>query len=75
LIFSFLGLGLSGLLIIPIALLIGLPAFLSGPTLATLGAVAAAIYGVGGYALSMRWIQRLLEARALWLLDTIDKER
>ena len=75
LIFSFLGLGLSGLLIIPIALLIGLPAFLSGPALATLGAVAATIYGVGGYALSMRWIQRLLEARALWLLDTIDKER
>ena len=58
-----------------IALLIALPAFLSGPALATLGAVAATIYGVGGYALSMRWIQRLLEARALWLLDTIDKER
>jgi ABC-2 type transport system permease protein len=75
LIFSFLGLGLSGLLIVPIALLIGLPAWLSGPLLATLGAIAATIYGVGGYALSMRWIQRLLESRALWLLDTIDKER
>lgn len=75
LIFSFLGLGLSGLLIVPIALLIGLPAWLSGPALATLGAVAATIYGVGGYALSMRWIRRLLESRALWLLDTIDKDR
>jgi hypothetical protein len=75
LIFSFLGLGLSGLLVIPIALLIGLPALLSGPLLATLGAVAATIYGVGGYALSIRWIQGLLEGRALWLLETIDKER
>ncbi len=75
LVFSFLGLGLSGLLIIPIALLIGIPAWLSGPLLATLGAVGAAIYGLGGYALSMRWIKRLLDARALWLLETIDKER
>jgi ABC-2 type transport system permease protein len=75
LIFSFLGLGLSGLLIVPIALLIGVPAFLSGPSLATLGAVAATIYGVGGYALSLRWTKRLLESRALWLLETIDKER
>ncbi|MDH3247996.1 MAG: hypothetical protein OEQ47_03505 [Acidimicrobiia bacterium] len=75
LIFSFLGLGLSGLLIVPIVLLIGVPAWISGPALATLGAVAATIYGVGGYALSMRWIRGLLESRALWLLDTIDKER
>jgi ABC-2 type transport system permease protein len=75
LIFSFLGLGLSGLLIVPIALLIGIPAWLSGPMLATLGAVGATIYGLGGYALSMRWIHRLLESRALWLLETIDKER
>lgn len=75
LIFSFLGLGLSGLLIVPIVLLIGLPAWISGPALATLGAAAATIYGVGGYALSMRWIRGLLESRALWLLDTIDKER
>jgi hypothetical protein len=37
--------------------------------------VAATIYGVGGYALSLRWTKRLLESRALWLLETIDKER
>lgn len=73
LIFSFLGLGLSGLLIIPIALLVGLPAFFSGPLLSTLGAVGAIIYGVGGYALSLRWLARLIDGRALWLLDTLDR--
>jgi hypothetical protein len=75
LIFSFLGLGLSGILIIPIVLLVGLPAVLSGPVLATLGALASAIYGIGGYLISLRWMERLLESRAMWLLDTIDKER
>ena len=75
LVFSMLGLGLSGLLIIPIGVLVGLPALLSGPALTTLGAIGALVYGLGGYALSVRWIQPLLEGRALWLLDTIDKER
>lgn len=75
LIFSFLGLGLSGILIIPIVALIGLPALLSGPLLATLGALASAIYGIGGYLISLRWMERLLESRQMWLLDTIDKER
>lgn len=73
LIFSFLGLGLSAILIIPIALLVGLPAFFSGPLLSTVGAVGAIVYGVGGYALSLRWMTRLIESRALWLLDTLDK--
>ena len=75
LIFSFLGLGLSGILMIPILALIGLPVLLSGPGLATLGALASAIYGVGGYMISLRWMERLLESRQMWLLDTIDKER
>ena len=75
LIFSFLGLALAGVLLIPILLLIGFPALLSGPVLSTLGAFASMIYGVGGYFISLRWMERLLESRALWLLDTIDKER
>lgn len=73
LIFSFLGLGLSAILIIPIALLVGLPAFFGGPLLSTVGAVGGIVYGVGGYALSLRWMARLIESRALWLLDTLDK--
>lgn len=73
LIFSFLGLGLSGILIVPVALLVGVPAFLSGPGLSTLGAVGAIVYGIGGYALSLRWMTPLIEGRALWLLDTLDE--
>lgn len=65
----------SAALILPLALLIGLPAFFLGPLAATIGALGGVGYGVLVYRLMMKLTARLLIERRQQLLEVIDGEK
>lgn len=64
----------SGLLMVPLAVLIGLPAVWLGPAAATVGALVGVGYGIVVYRVAMRMTSRLLVERQHLLLETIDRE-
>lgn len=64
----------SGALLVPLALMIALPAVFLGPVVATAGALLGVGYGVVVYHLVMKLTSRLLIERQQLLLDTIDRE-
>jgi ABC-2 type transport system permease protein len=68
------GMVASGVLLVPIAALIALPAVLVGPVGATVGAVLSIGYGASIQRLGMGLTSRLLVEREQSLLDVIDRE-
>lgn len=64
----------SGLLLLPLAALVALPAIWAGPLGGAVGSGIGIGYGALIYWVSMRLVARLLEERQQKLLDTIDRD-
>jgi ABC-2 type transport system permease protein len=74
-IWSLVGILASGILMLPAAAAIGLPALVWGPGPATVGALVALGYAVVLYRIGLSWADRLADSRALDLLAAIDREQ
>ena len=63
----------AGILTVPVAALVGVPAVMLGPWQGLVGALVAVALGWGAYRLSLNVAGGLLDSRAQKLLDTLDK--
>ena len=68
------GIMVSGLLTVPPLLLVGVPAFLSSPLWATVGAFASVGYAVLVYRVATRRAGLLAHDRRFTLLETLDAD-
>ncbi len=73
-IWSLVGILASGVLMLPAAASVGLPALVWGPGAATVGALVALAYAAVLYRIGLSWADRLVDSRALDLLARIDRE-